>query len=154
MILHVDILTKDIDKMKKFYEEKLDMTVISDQIVQGDIVKFFSNELHDTYRIVLLQDSKVGTKLELIEFIDDQHVSIKNEGFPRVTITFLTSSLKKKMQKLKKRGLTPDSALFNVCLSKIGTSRVVFYRDPDGNLVEFLEMVNTGRLTIKSQDIK
>lgn len=145
MILHVDILTEDIDKMKKFYEEKLDMAVISDQIVQGDIVKFFSNKFHDTYRIVLLQDSKVGTMLELMEFIDNEHVSIKKEGIPRVTITFLTSSLKKKMHILKKRGLNPDSAIFNVDLSKVGTSRVVFYRDPDGNLVEFLEMVNTGR---------
>ncbi len=72
MILHVDIFVNSMDKMLEFYVDKLGMRIIDDHNLTGDLVRFVSNNQYDTYRVVLLKASAMGSMIELIEYLSDE----------------------------------------------------------------------------------
>ncbi|MCX8129440.1 MAG: VOC family protein [Clostridia bacterium] len=139
MLLHVDIFVDSMEKMLKFYVDLLGMQVIDDAVLKGDLVRFVSKNKYDAYRVVLLQVSKMGSMVELIEYLGDSSCSLKKAKEP-VTITILVSSIELKIKQLQNYGIYPVSDVFQVELPRVGKSRIVFYEDPEGNMIEFLQM--------------
>lgn len=139
MLLHIDLFVKSIEKSIDFYSNKLGMEILDDTIVTGDLVKFVSKGIYDKYRMVFLKVSYSGCMIELIEFIDDElkEVDLK---FGPTTFTILTNSINIKMKALSDIGIFPISEVYDVETPKLGKSRIVFYEDPDKNVIEFLQV--------------
>lgn len=140
MLLHVDIFVDSMEKMLKFYVDVLGMQVMDDAVLGGDLVRFVSKNKYDAYRVVLLQASKMGSMVELIEYSGASAYPFNKTKEP-VTITLLVSSIDLKMKHLRARGVYPASEIYQVELPRAGKSRIVFYEDPECNMIEFLQMV-------------
>lgn len=139
MLLHVDLVVRDIERSMQFYRDALEMQVKEDSWVSGDIVRYMSEEKYTSYRLVLLKFPIIGTMLELLEYTG--HPSVNDGSNRRVyNLTFLVSSLEETISKLAGWGFTADSELFEVNLPHAGRSKIIFYKDPDDNLIELLEM--------------
>lgn len=139
MLIHVDVFVKSMDEMLEFYSEKFGMKVVDDALISGDMVRFVSHNKYETYRLVLLQISKIGAMLELIQFIGEE----KNQvNLPRssVTISLLVLSLEEKMKQLKEKGVMPISDSYRINMPKKGASEIVFYKDPENNMIELMQM--------------
>jgi len=123
--------------MLDFYVGKLGMRIVDDNIITGDLVRFVSDNRYDTYRVVLLKPSVIGTMLELIEYIGDRKLVKTENG---ATITLLVSSLENEIKRLRKEGVQQLSDVFSVSFPVVGDSYLVFYEDPEKNKVELLQM--------------
>lgn len=140
MILHFDIFVHAMDKMIDFYSNKLGFELMDDSIVSGDLVRYMSGGRYSHYRLVLLRLSKLGTMIELLDYQDNNEKLFLEKREP-ITITLLVSSLEKKVQQLNKLGLQPDSDIYQVELPNVGSSRIIFYEDPEHNKIELLEII-------------
>lgn len=140
MLLHVDIFVKSMDEMLDFYTSKMGMEIVDDQVVSGELVYFVSNGCFLSYRLVLLKISKSGAMIELMQYHDQgKPVGVRLEQ--QATVTLLVTSLESRMKRLKEKGVMPASSIFEVNMSKAGKSKIVFYQDPEGNLIELLQMI-------------
>ncbi|WP_167957217.1 VOC family protein [Anaerosporobacter faecicola] len=140
MIIHIDLFVNSMDEMLQFYVEKLGMRIVDDQIVSGELVRFVSDKQYNSYRVVLLKASVMGTMLELIEYLgeDKKYVDRSATG---TTLTVLVPSLDEEVTRLRKKGLEPLSSVFSVSFPVVGDSRLIFYEDPERNKIELLEMI-------------
>ena len=136
-------MVSSIDKSLGFYVDKLGFQVADESIVEGDLAKFLSGNTCDKYRMVFLKLAQFGPMIELIEFLDtgddDAPVPVSSKA-PRVNITILVDSISDLLKRLGCIGLFPSSDLYNVSLSKLGNANIVYFKDPDGYLIEFVEM--------------
>lgn len=139
MVLHVDIFVNSMDRMLEFYVDKLGMRIVDDRILTGDLVRFVSDNQYDSYRVVLLKASVMGTMIELIEYLSEEKKVI-DMSESRTTITLLVTSLTDEMARLQKKGLQPLSKVFSVSFPVAGDSDLVFYEDPEKNKIELLQM--------------
>lgn len=139
MILHVDIFVNSMDRMLEFYVAKLGMRIVDDSILTGELVRFVSNNQYDSYRVVLLKASVMGTMIELIEYLSEEKKE-KDMSESRATITLIVTSLAEEMTRLQKIGLQPLSKVFSVSFPVAGESDLVFYEDPEKNKIELLQM--------------
>lgn len=139
MVLHVDIFVNSMDRMLEFYVDKLGMRIVDDRILTGDLVRFVSDNQYDSYRVVLLKASVMGTMIELIEYLSEEKKVI-DMSESRTTITLLVTSLTDEMARLQKKGLQPLSKVFSVSFPIAGDSDLVFYEDPEKNKIELLQM--------------
>lgn len=137
MLIHVDMFVRSIENSLKFYVDGLGFSIVDDFDVSGSLVRYASKGVHEAYRIVLLQIRFGSAMLELMEFIDGKNND--KSIFGHTVFTILVPSLEQQLRELCKKGIYPSSEVFTVFTKKIGTSRIVFFEDPDGNLVEFLE---------------
>lgn len=145
MVLHADIFVRSMDAALDFYVLKLGFSVVDDAVVNGPIVRNLSCKQYNSARLVLLRVSRTGTLLELQEFQQDSAISFDPEPLPthRASVTILVPNLEDHIRMVKSNGLNPSSEVFVVHLPRQGTCNVVFYEDPDGNLLEFLEVLHT-----------
>lgn len=142
MILHTDIFVKSIDKSLDFYVDKLGFRIEEDFMVKGDLVKHVSNGLCNEYRLVLLNITFGSSMLEIMEFSDIvAEKDYKKIPISKTNITILVESLEMKIKELKEKNVHPSSKIFNIETPKYGKSRIIFYDDPDRNVIEFIEMV-------------
>lgn len=141
MLLHVDLFVQSIEKMLDFYVGILGMELVDDSIISGGLVNFVSQGAYTSYRIVLLRDKIMGTMLELVQYLEKPPKNTQYSQDTHTTLTFLVPSLEEQINKLSKKNIYPASNKFLVTMPKVGTSKLIFYRDPEEHLVEFLEMV-------------
>lgn len=139
MLLHIDIFVRSIEESVKFYVQGLGYSVVDDFWVEGKLVRFVSNGMYDRYRILLLQIQYGSAMIELIQYPSgiDTNDLIKNKS----TISIYVPSLEKHIYELAQKGIYPCSDMFYVNSPRLGTSRIVFFKDPDGNSIEYLEKV-------------
>lgn len=138
MILHVDIFVKDMEKMLNFYTKILGMTLAVCSSISGNIVQYISTGTHNEYKVAILKDSNAGSRIELLEYTDKK--TGEETTYDPVNITFLVPSISQKIHELAQKDFCPDSEIFHVQLPVVGNAKVVFYRDPEGNRLEFLEI--------------
>jgi catechol 2,3-dioxygenase-like lactoylglutathione lyase family enzyme len=145
MVLHADLFVSSMDVALNFYCEKLGFLLVDDAVVRGPLIQYLSFGTHDTARLVLLRVSSIGAMIELQEL---RTSSIELAGShstscdtPRLCglISILTENIESHISRARSRGLEPASGVFTVALPRQGSCRVVFYEDPDGNRIEFLQ---------------
>jgi catechol 2,3-dioxygenase-like lactoylglutathione lyase family enzyme len=130
-----------MDASLAFYVGKLGCKVADDTIVRGSLVRFVSQGHYDAMRLVLLKVSSIGSMIELLEFQGDSALG-KGRFQPaphQGSITIMVDELNAWMASLAAQGLEPASDIFEVSTTKLGNSRIVFYFDPDGHMLEFFE---------------
>lgn len=147
MILHVDLIVRSMEASLDFYCSKLGFSVINDAMIRHPIVKHISGGDSDELRLTLVRVSPIGATIELVEYKTGPTTS--NSPRPKLPalgsgwITIQVPDLDARIKFLGTRGLEPTSEIFTLTLPRGSTSKIVFFRDPDGNTLEFLELLKT-----------
>jgi catechol 2,3-dioxygenase-like lactoylglutathione lyase family enzyme len=142
MVLHADLFVRSMDVALDFYCNKLGFLLVDDAMVRGPLIQWISSGICDTARLVLLRVSSVGAMIELQEFQAEGALSGGSQERPnRISlVSILVANLDSHISRVRSRGLKPTSEVFLVTLPRQGSCHVVFYEDPDGNQIEFLEV--------------
>jgi catechol 2,3-dioxygenase-like lactoylglutathione lyase family enzyme len=146
-LVHVDLVVRDLKRSMKFYVDLFGCTVVEDAVLTGAVVDFYSRGKAASMRIVLLKVMPsmlmMGMMIELMEFtpkVASEPVVIRDASeapLPSIlNLTFLVDDI---AAVLEKSGAKPISPVIEISLPKSGDARLVFIRDPDGNLIELAE---------------
>lgn len=144
MLLHADLFVRSMDVALTFYRDKLAFSVVDDATLQGAIAVDLSDGQFEEVRLVLLRLSRTGALLELQEFQRTSALTADARNYipsPSL-VTILVSNLASHIEEARRRGLEPSSRIFPVHLPHQGSCEVIFYKDPDGNRLEFLQVTS------------
>lgn len=139
MLLHTDLFVESIERSLDFYVNGLGLEVLDDFEVFGDLVRFVSNGRYEKYRVVLLQIRFGSAMLELIMYLGKENRSAGEARKSQSTVAIFVPSIEEKINELRHKGIFPCSEVYCVHTKRFGKSRIVFFEDPDGNSIEFLE---------------
>jgi len=141
MILHADLVVRSMDVALDFYCDKLGFVIVDEARLHGPIVRNYSDGCYDVLRLVQIRDSPAGAMIELVEFQPESALksNIPSSTAHPIWISILIPDLKAHISRLKRKGVHPTSEIFGLRLSK-SACEVVFYKDPDGNGLEFLQL--------------
>ena len=143
MILHADLMVQSMDTALEFYCDKLGFSVVDESVVRGSIVQHVSHGCYEGLRLALLRVSPVGAMIELVEFKPESALTSSALPLRAGWITILIADLNAHINRMKRKGVDPTSEIFTVELPKSGACKVVFYKDPDGNDLEFLQVLKS-----------
>lgn len=138
-LLHVDMVVQDLARALAMYTA-LGFEVVEDCIVETDAASFLSGGATKRMRLVFLRLNGRSSMLELIQLLDDagNGLPASSDGKFDWNLTFLVNNLEQATTDMATSGLRRVSEEFDVSLPKLGRSRVVFCRDPDGYLIELV----------------
>jgi catechol 2,3-dioxygenase-like lactoylglutathione lyase family enzyme len=142
MLLHADLIVRSMDVALNFYCNQCGFSVVDDALFRGKVVQSLSNHHCDAVRLVLLKVAPVGAMIELVEYQVEPARQARTDQDPTLPtgwVSIAVRDLSAHIEILSQRGLRPTSEIFTVCLPKSGAADVVFYDDPDGNRLEFVQ---------------
>lgn len=127
----------------EFYCNKLGFKIVRDSVLRGKHIEFVTNGIFQSMRVVFIRPSIAGPTIELMQGIGEEESSeIVNETLPFPgAISILVDDLDHHVSTVLARGLAPVSEIFPVTDGEMRESRIVFYRDPDQHMIEFVELV-------------
>jgi catechol 2,3-dioxygenase-like lactoylglutathione lyase family enzyme len=136
--IHTDIVVKDLDSSVRFYTEVLGYTVFENSVVEGPVVSFLSDSTATKMQLVFLTRNKRSTMLELIYFIDGPKEAFESsrKNMRNLSLSFLVENIDKAVEFFKNKGIVPVSDVFQISLAALGETKIIFFQDPDGYLIE------------------
>lgn len=140
-LVHVDLTVADMERSVEFYTQSMGLLVLEDCVLETGAALFLSGGTCPKMRMVFLTSGGTNSMLvELIQLLDDDCAGASAVPARRreVILAFLVSDLAEAIRSMAANGRHPVSEVFDIRLTQLGRARVVFYRDPDGYLVEFV----------------
>ena len=141
-LVHVDFTVADMERSVEFYTMSLGLLAIEDCTVETEAALFLSGGTCPKMRMVFLTTGGTNSfMVELIQLVGDgAHGTSATSARSRdVILAFRVDDLAAATRAMSANGQQPVSQVIDIQLSLLGRARVVFYRDPDGYLVEFVE---------------
>lgn len=146
-LVHVDFTVADMERSVEFYTMSLGLLAIEDCTVETEAALFLSGGTCPKMRMVFLTTGGTNSfMVELIQLLGDgAHGTSATSARSRdVILAFRVDDLAAATRAMSANGQQPVSQVIDIQLTQLGRARVVFYRDPDGYLVEFVEFVEAG----------
>ena len=139
-LLHVDMVVQDIDAAIARYTQAFGFSIAEDCVVETDAAMFLSGGATRRMRLVFLKLNSRSSMVELIQLLDDNGRSLpaSSEGRFDWNLTFFVNSLDHVRNTLDSSGLRVVSEEYEAALPKLGTAKVLYCRDADGYLYEFV----------------
>ena len=140
-LVHVDLTVADMERSVEFYTKSLGLLVLEDCVLETEAAVFLSAGTARKMRMVFLTSGSTNSMMvELIQLLDDggQGTSAASARPREVILAFLVSDLGEVVRAMAADGQHPVSDVFEIELTQLGRAQVVFYRDPDGYLIEFV----------------
>jgi catechol 2,3-dioxygenase-like lactoylglutathione lyase family enzyme len=144
---HVNIVVDDLEKMVDFYHRLLGFAVTKRVTISGPWVDATVG-LHDAVGDVVYLELPTGPRVELIRYARPK--GLVPEGIDRSNtrglrhLAFRVSDIDAAVRKLLAADVRPLSAVQSVPDSQVTYSggvrkRLLYFRDPEGNLLELCE---------------
>jgi catechol 2,3-dioxygenase-like lactoylglutathione lyase family enzyme len=146
-LVHVDLTVADMERSVAFYTESMGLLVLEDCTVETAAALFLSGGTCPKMRMVFLTSGGTNAMMvELIQLVADGDPAASAVAARRreVILAFLVSDLAEVVRTMAAEGQHPVSEVIEIELTQLGPARVVFYRDPDGYLIEFVAFVKAG----------
>ena len=143
-LVHVDFTVADMERSVEFYTMSLGLLAIEDCTVETEAALFLSGGTCPKMRMVFLTTGGTNSfMVELIQLVGDgAHGTSATSARSRdVILAFRVDDLAAATRAMSANGQQPVSQVIDIQLTQLGRARVVFYRDPDGYLVEFVEFI-------------
>jgi catechol 2,3-dioxygenase len=115
---HLVLRVKDRERSKRFFEEVLNFPVVAEN-ERGMV--FFSTDVDDNHHMLAIVQGKEGAAMPTPDHVGMQHVSFELGNF---------AELQEAYRRFKDKGVTISYTTFH------GASKSVYFKDPDGNLLE------------------
>jgi catechol 2,3-dioxygenase-like lactoylglutathione lyase family enzyme len=137
---HVGIVVSDIKKSLFFYKNLLSLKIISDNIESEDFIQDILDLKKSKLRTIKMSSDEGNSLVELLYFEshkDKKRRIIMPFSLGPTHIAFEVDNLDEEYIRLKKKGTVFISA---PQYSPDGRAKVVFCKDPDGTLIELVEI--------------
>ncbi len=143
-LVHVDRVVADMERSVEFYTDSLGLLVLEDCTVETEAARFLSGGKASKMRMVFMTSgAATSLMVELIQLLDEN--DREASGGCRDTIfAFLVKDLQDAIRAMAVDGRQPVSDVIPIELLHLGRAQVVFYRDPDGYLIEVVEFIKAG----------
>ena|SRR5690349_24142338 len=141
-LLHVDLVVENIEREITFYKDVLGLEVLEDCVLNNEACLFLSEGKARSMRLVFLGKNKRSTMIELVQFLDDsgKPIQISHLKF-KWNLSFFVDDLEDTQQHFLNKGFKPLTSQYEIALSNLGRSKVIFYQDPEGFLLEIIAPV-------------
>lgn len=147
-VVHIGITVKNMDRSLEFYKNVLGLSYKGEILMKGkETDKLFGKE-NCKLRVVYLNGSEhmMAPPVELLEFQGENPFSDDRDRaeLSRVSISeicFKVDNIDKTYLRLKEKGVEFISKpqLFDFSSEGFGKSKAVYFRDPDGIILELIE---------------
>jgi len=137
MFRHIGIVVNDLDKMVWFYRDLIGLEILYDKIEEGRFLNHILNTNNKSPRIIKLGcDNK--TIVELLYFGDCEinEKNLFNNGYTHFALTIEDGN--SLYNKFIENGL---SVINTPSISDEETVKVFFGKDPENNIIEFVELL-------------
>lgn len=144
---HVNIVVHDLERMTAFYRDALGFRVTKQVSIRGDWIDETVG-LSNVEADVVYLDLPEGPRIELIAYRSPQSIEPGVENAPHLFglrhMAFRVSEIDSLVEKLTSTGVAFQSDVKSVPDSQVTYSggvrkRLVYFRDPENNLLELCE---------------
>lgn len=144
-IHHVSISVASLEKSIYFYRDLLKMKVTLEAEVSDDAhIEYLRLEAGTVGKVAMLQVGPPMGAVQLIEWTNKKPQRSPNRpGNPGVFLLAFElkdESINELLVRLKAHGIQPWSAIVSSVIPNYGPIRTVVVEDPDGIMIEFLEL--------------
>lgn len=138
---HTGIVVRDLKKMQRFYQDILGLKLIKKMHESGDYIDTIC-ALKDTRLTTVKLKAGNNGLIELLCFHSHPSLTkgkrhLYDIGISHIALT--VGDIAKEYRRLKKAGIRFNS---KAQISSDGRAKVMFLRDPEGNLIEMVEVLN------------
>lgn len=146
-VVHIGVTVTDIDKSIDFYQNTLGLKFKGEMIMKGEATDKLFNRTDCKVRVAYLNGSEelYAPPIELLQFIS---ADIKNvvPSFFKTSISeicFHVDDIERTYDKLKAKGVEFISKpqYFDFTDQGFGKSKAVYFKDPDGIILELIEAI-------------
>ena len=144
---HINIVVRDLDRMTSFYRDVLGMDVTKTATISGDWVDYVVG-LKGVSAVVVYLELSGSTRLELIDYHSPDTIDSSNRNRPHATgirhLAFRVVDIDAMKERLEKTGVKSFSDVIAVPRAQVHyrggvCKRLIYFQDPEGNLLEFCE---------------
>ncbi len=144
-VMHVGVTVSDMDRSIDFYQNILGLTFQGELVMQGRETELLFQRTNCKARVAYLNgsDHVMAPPIELIQFIDDQAEKVSSD-LHRTSISeicFRVSDIDKAYRQLIAHGVDclSEPQLFDFTDAGFGKSKAIYFRDPDGVVLELMQ---------------
>lgn len=144
-IMHVGITVSDLDRSIRFYRDVMGLNFVGELVMEGEETDILFGRPGARARVAYLNgsDSVEAPPVELICFTS-QEVETERASLFRTSISeicFRVDNLEETYRRLSAAGVECLSRVcdFDFTSSGFGKSRALYFRDPDGVVLELME---------------
>lgn len=144
---HINIVVQDLEKMLRFYSELLGLNVTKRVTISGDWIDRTVG-LTDVKGEVIYLDLPAGPRIELIRYVSPPGARPTGQEISNTHglrhMAFRVTGIDRIVQRLREQGVEFLSEVQLVPNTQVTYSggirkRLVYFRDPEGNLLELCE---------------
>ena len=149
---HVNLVVTDLEKMTAFYRDVLGLSVSKRVTISGEWVSATVG-LHDVHADVVYLDFPAGPRIELIRYNRpalDRPRDVDKPNAPGIRhLAFKVDDIDAVTARLRSAGVKPFSDVQQVPDSQVTYAggirkRLIYFQDPEGNLLELCEYKAAG----------
>lgn len=142
---HVNIVVDDLARMTEFYTSILGMKTVRNVTITGEWVDAVVG-LKGVVADVLFLSCSSGANIEFIQYRSPEPISLDGLGRPHVKgirhIAFRVASIEAIVSRCRNAGVEFVSGIQDVPLAQVSfegqaQKRLIYFHDPEGNLLEF-----------------
>jgi len=146
---HVNIVVHDLEVMCAFYEDELGLSRSKAVTISGPWVESVVGLKNAEAEVVYLELAS-GPRIELIRYLSPPGTAVEGLGIANTFgirhIAFRVTDIDHWVEKLKKKGIRFFGAVRQVSKKQVQYSggtrkRLVYFYDPEGNILELCEYV-------------
>lgn len=147
-IIHVGLTVKDIDRSIDFYKNILGLSFQGEMLMEGEETDKLFNMKDAKVRVAYLNGSQeiFAPPIELLEFLSDD-VESSWPDLNKISISevcFQVDDIEESYRNLKAKGVEflSEPQSFDFTSQGFGKSIAVYFKDPDGIILELIEEIN------------
>ncbi len=146
-IIHVGLTVRDIDQSIEFYRDTLGLSFQGEMLMEGKETEKLFNIKNARVRVAYLNGSQeiFAPPIELLQFLSDD-VKSNSPDLQKISISevcFQVDNIEKTYRDLKEKGVEflSEPQAFDFSSQGFGKSIAVYFKDPDGIILELIEEV-------------
>lgn len=146
-VIHIGITVTDIERSVKFYRDVLGFDYKSELVMEGKETDILFGKKNCKARVAYLNPDRYdGAQVELIQFVLHEVEKQKTDLF-RTSISeicFTTDDIDGEYKRLCSEGVEflSEPQSFDFSDYGFGKSKAVYFRDPDGNILELIQSID------------
>lgn len=144
-VAHIGITISDMDKSIDFYKNVLGLSLKGEMIMEGRETDKLFGEENTKVRVAYLNgsDEIIAPPIELLEFVSSK-ARLDKSDLHKTSISeicFKVEDIEKTYVRLKKEGVKfiSEPQAFDFTPQGFGKSKAVYFKDPDGIILELME---------------